>query len=93
MLKKDGDGFISKGCFAGFDCIGTDEDGYISTKEFYWVAHPSFVFDTDFEKISHAEYNAGFNVIDPNKNGKFSVQEGLHPQTRIHDSSSPWLRV
>ncbi len=48
ILDKDKDGTASRAeCNAGFDSFDTDENDYITAKEFSAVAHQGFVFDVN----------------------------------------------
>ena len=80
ILDKDKDGTASRAeCNAGFDSFDTDENDYITAKEFSAVAHQGFVFDAlDCDgdgKITREEYNAGFDTMDLNKDGTLSREE------------------
>ena len=77
-LDKNGDGKLNFEEFkAGFDILDTDQDGFITSKEWRYASGAFSVLDTDKDgKISRAEFEAGFKLLDLDGDGLIDKAEG-----------------
>ena len=77
-LDNNGDGKLNFEEFkAGFDILDTDQDGFITSKEWRYASGAFSMLDTDKDgKISRAEFEAGFKLLDLDGDGLINKAEG-----------------